>query len=129
MNLYAYVGNSPVSYVDPSGLGRLPADPSGLGPQWVNDPTHLDPNGSRWRNPEGDYLDFHKGRPGLPGEKGKDHWHDNGCKDHLHPGDEVAEEIGEEAAEALEMTAILLFAELLIVEMEALSLFLVFAFI
>jgi RHS repeat-associated protein len=88
-NLYRYVGNSPVTYIDPDGLGILPSDLSGLGPQWTHDPTHQDPNGDRYRNPDGDYLDFSKGRPGLPGWRGKDHWHHNGCKDHLEPGDEV----------------------------------------
>ena len=92
VNLYAYVGNSPVSYIDPSGLGRLPANPTGLGPQWTLDPSHQAPNGSRWRNPNGDYLDFHQGQPGKPGWRGRDHWHDNGCPKHLAPGDEVPED-------------------------------------
>lgn len=81
-----------MSYIDPSGLGRLPTNPSGLGPQWTKDPTHLDPNGTRWVDPDGDYLDFHPGRPGKPGWGGRDHWHNNGCKKHLAPGDEVPEE-------------------------------------
>ena len=51
--------------------------------------TQLDPNGERWRNPDGDYLDFHRGRRGKPGWRGRDHWHHNGCPDHLAPGDEV----------------------------------------
>jgi hypothetical protein len=91
-NLYAYVGNSPINFIDPFGLGILPTNPSGLGPQWQPDPSHLDPNGSRWVNPDGDYLDFHPGRPGMPGWRGKDHWHNNGCKKHLAPGDELPEE-------------------------------------
>jgi RHS repeat-associated protein len=89
VDLYRYVGNGPVRYIDPDGLGKLPADPSGLGPQWTRDPTHRDPNGERWRNPDGDYLDFHRGRPGKPGWRGRDHWHHNGCPEHLEPGDEV----------------------------------------
>jgi RHS repeat-associated protein len=89
VDLYRYVDNSPVRYIDPDGLGKLPADPSGLGPQWTRDPTHRDPNGERWRNPDGDYLDFHRGRPGKPGWRGRDHWHHNGCPEHLEPGDEV----------------------------------------
>lgn len=28
----------------------------------------------------------------MPGWRGKDHWHDNGCKKHLAPGDTVPEE-------------------------------------
>lgn len=34
----------------------LPANPSGLGSGWVQDPTHKDPNGSLWRHPSGDTL-------------------------------------------------------------------------
>jgi hypothetical protein len=71
---------------------RLPLDPSGLPPDWTHDPSHRDPNGSRWRHPSGDYLDFHKGRPGKPGWRGKDHWHHNGDDEHLEPGvDEIPE--------------------------------------
>jgi hypothetical protein len=69
----------------------LPSDPTQLPPEWVRDPTHLDPNGSRWRHPSGEYLDFHNGRPGAPGWRGKDHWHHNGEDEHLKPGDEIRE--------------------------------------
>jgi hypothetical protein len=63
-----------------------------LGPEWTRDPSHRDPNGSRWRHPNGDYLDFHQGRPGKPGWRGKDHWHHNGGDEHLVPGeDEIPE--------------------------------------
>jgi hypothetical protein len=92
INLYAYVENSPVSYIDPMGLGKLPANPSGLGPQWVQDFSHQDPNGSKWVDPNGNTLEFAKGRPGFPKWRGKDHWHVNGdhSKDgHRNPGDEV----------------------------------------
>jgi RHS repeat-associated protein len=89
VDLYRYVSNGPVRYIDPDGLGQLPANPSGLGPQWTRDPTHRDPNGERWRNPDGDYLDFHRGRPGKPKWGGRDHWHFDGCPDHLAPGDAV----------------------------------------
>jgi len=91
-DLYTYVSNDPVSWVDPLGLQkqlRLPRNPSGLGPEWQRDPTHRNPNGSRWKGPDGDYLDFHKGRPGVPGWRGRDHWHHNGGKEHYTPGDEV----------------------------------------
>lgn len=70
---------------------RLPSDPTGLPPEWTIDPTHRDPNGSRWRHPDGEYLDFHKGRPGKPGWRGKDHWHHNGEDEHREPGDEIPE--------------------------------------
>ncbi len=89
LNFYAYVGNDPVDFIDPAGLGKLPANPSGLGPQWTRDPSHLHPNGERWKNPNGDTLDFHKGQPGKPGWRSRDHWHWKGGKDHLKPGDEV----------------------------------------
>jgi hypothetical protein len=68
---------------------ELPKDPSGLDSDWAPDPTHRDPNGERWRHPDGDYLDFHRGREGAPGWRGEDHWHWNGEKPHLEPGDEV----------------------------------------
>jgi RHS repeat-associated protein len=53
----------------------LPQNPSGLGPEWVNDTRHRAPNGSRWVRGDGEQLDFDKGQPGKTGWKGKDHWH------------------------------------------------------
>jgi len=76
-NFFVYVSNAPVRWVDPWGLMELPSTPGGLPPEWRADPTHLDPNGERFRHPGGDVLDFHKGRPGQEGNKGKDHWHHN----------------------------------------------------
>lgn len=99
-SLYGYVGNDPVNNNDPIGLGPdkliLPPDPSQLPPEWQIDPSHTDPNGTRMRNPNGDYLDFHKGRPGEPGWRGKDHYHPNGDEEHLEPGDECPIPNGEE---------------------------------
>jgi len=89
INPFVYVENNPIRWIDPLGLMRLPGDPSGLPPEWTPDPSHKDPNGERWRHPDGDYLDYHKGRPGEPGWKGKDHWHHNGKKKHLPPGEEI----------------------------------------
>lgn len=87
---YSYDANgNPLSYTDPLGLLKLPNDPSGLPPGWTPDPSHRDPNGERYRDPNGDMLDWHKGRPGLPGWRGKDHWHHNGGDEHLPPGTEV----------------------------------------
>jgi len=68
---------------------QLPNDPSGLPSDWQRDPSHRDPNGERYRHPSGDSVDFHRGRPGAPGWRGKDHWHHNGGEEHLKPGDEV----------------------------------------
>jgi RHS repeat-associated protein len=86
-SVYGYALQSPMMNVDPRGEDTLPPDPSGLGPDWTPDPSHLDPHGERFRNPAGDFLDFHRGRPGFPGWRGKDHWHHNGEEEHLVPGD------------------------------------------
>jgi RHS repeat-associated protein len=89
-NLYGYVINDPINYVDPTGLMKLPETPAGLPEGWERDYSHKDPNGERWRYKDTDrYMDFHKGRPGADGWKGKDHWHDSGSKEHKKPGDEV----------------------------------------
>jgi RHS repeat-associated protein len=88
-NLYAYVGSDPVNWIDPSGDFKLPPDPSGLDPDWTIDPSHRDPNGIRFRHPSGDVLDWHPGRQGQPGWRGKDHWHHNGSDRHYSPGEDV----------------------------------------
>ena len=93
INLYAYVVNDPVNWVDPWGLMKLPSDPSGLPPGWTPDPAHKDPNGQRFRDPSGRPLDWHPGQPGADPKtwKGRDHWHDpeNFGKKHLPPGTEI----------------------------------------
>ncbi|AXM11248.1 hypothetical protein BRM22_14985 [Xanthomonas oryzae pv. oryzae] len=33
-------------------------------------------------------LDFHRGRPGLPGWRGKNHWHHDEGDKHYSPGEE-----------------------------------------
>src|SRR5690606_8508103 len=100
-NLYRYVFNRTLGLTDPTGLATvtdgswssgglvLPDDPSGLPDEWVPDPSHRYPNGQRFRHPNGDYLDWHPGRPGKPGWGGRDHWHHNGGKPHLKPGEVV----------------------------------------
>ena len=72
----------------------FPADPSGLGSDWVRDTKHKAPNDERWVNPEtGDKVDWHPAMPGQPGEKGKDHWHwvPGGKKEDTHydPGEQI----------------------------------------
>lgn len=93
INLTTYVANDPLVWADPLGLMRLPADPSGLGPEWTPDPSHKDPNGQRFRGPDDEVLDFHKGREGERGWKGKDHWHHNEGEEHLKPGDEIPDPV------------------------------------
>jgi RHS repeat-associated protein len=92
-NLYDYVGNDPVNFIDPWGLMKLPADPSQLGPDWVRDFSHKHPGGQRWRHPSGDVLDWHDANPDKKTGKrnphgSKDHWHLNGGR-YLLPGDEI----------------------------------------
>jgi RHS repeat-associated protein len=96
LNVYRYVGNNVSNWIDPLGLFGLPDDPSGLPPGWTPDPSHRDPNGQRFRDGKGNKLDFHKGRKGATGWKGKNHWHYNDCPDHLGEGEEVPDAQPEE---------------------------------
>jgi RHS repeat-associated protein len=104
LNLYAYVGNSPLSLRDADGhcmanadnstcLGSetflkeeatprvlseqitLPKDPSGLGKEWVRDLNHKAPNGEIWVRDDGTKLGFDRGQAGEPKWGGRDHWH------------------------------------------------------
>lgn len=94
--MFSYVVGNPIAFIDPAGTITLPNDPSGLPPDWTQDPTHQDPTGSRWRNPQGGCLDFNPGRPGAGGNQEGNHWHDctGGRKDrkrhdrHWKPGEE-----------------------------------------
>jgi RHS repeat-associated protein len=91
VNLYAHVAGDPIDFYDDLGEMKLPADPSGLGPDWQLDPTHTAPNRQRYRHPSGDILEFDKAQPGEPPNRwsGRDHWHHNGEKKHRRPGTEV----------------------------------------
>jgi hypothetical protein len=51
----------------------------------------VESNGTRYRHPGGDILDWSPGQPGKAGWRGKPHWHHNGGKDHLPPGSEIPE--------------------------------------
>jgi RHS repeat-associated protein len=93
-NNYAYVGGDPISYSDPFGLMKAPCSPSGLPPEWTRDPSRKDPNGERYRHPSGDFVDWSPGRPGMPGWRGKDHWHHNNGDDHIPPGGEIPDPPG-----------------------------------
>lgn len=76
--------------MDSTGLAKLPDGPPGLGKGWVPDPTHKNPNGEKWRNPDsGKSIEWHPGQPGKPGWRGKNHWHWDGGEDHLPPGTDV----------------------------------------
>ncbi|MDP9120205.1 MAG: hypothetical protein M3O15_02370 [Acidobacteriota bacterium] len=103
-NPYSYVDDDPVNFLDPAGLIKLPPDPSSLPSDWLLDPSHMPKNGERYRNPKGDLLDFDRAQPGMPGWRGRDHWHyypggmDNFNdpdgrygKTHLPPGTDVPE--------------------------------------
>ncbi|MCB0369917.1 MAG: RHS repeat-associated core domain-containing protein, partial [Bdellovibrionales bacterium] len=69
-NLFGYVQNDPVNWIDPMGLFKLPKDPSGLGPGWKQDPNHTPGNGGgRWHYKGGKrFLEFHPGKPGAGGK-------------------------------------------------------------
>ncbi|HJQ40382.1 MAG TPA: RHS repeat-associated core domain-containing protein [Thermoanaerobaculia bacterium] len=120
-NRYAYVSNNPTSRIDADGrfaqhlrsktydrstnrfkeaidarpciAEKLPTDPGGLPDRWTRDPSHTNPHGDLFRDPEGNVLEWHKGRPGEKGWKKRDHWHyrpgGKGGDDHLRPGTEI----------------------------------------
>jgi hypothetical protein len=122
LNLYGFVGGNPASKAAPDGHAdprditipkmpelppndknrlprcfceKFPNDPSGLGPHWKPDATHKNPNGQRFRRPDGWGVDFDKAQKGKPGFRGEDHWHvvppgeTKADKDHHLPGDEM----------------------------------------
>ena len=79
-SVYGYVKGNPGNFVDFFGLVTLviPGDPSGLGLQWMPDPSHGDPTGLVYKNRcSEERLTFHFGTPGTRGHGGKNHWHLN----------------------------------------------------
>ena len=90
-DLYGYCGGDPVNFVDADGLAPLilPVNPSGLPSCWKRDLSHKNPYGSMWHNHVGETLEFHEGRGGVPGNRSIDHWHYNGGKGHLRPGEVI----------------------------------------
>lgn len=94
-NRFVWADGDPVNWLDVNARMKLPADPSQLPPDWTVDTSHMPENGTRYRHPSGDTLDFDKGRPGEPGSQGEDHWHHNKHrktkegKRHLPPGTEI----------------------------------------
>lgn len=71
INIYGYVNNNPVQWIDPSGLqGNIP-DPNNPPSDW----NPLGPN--TWRDPNGDTWHWH---PDPTGAHGGDHWDIGGPK-------------------------------------------------
>ncbi len=91
INTYGYVGGNPVNFIDPFGLAKLPNDPSELGDGWSRDHGHRHPHGEKWDHESGTSVEWHPAQEGKPGWRGKNHWHVNGGKKHLPPGEEVPE--------------------------------------
>jgi RHS repeat-associated protein len=71
INLYSYVTNNPLSYVDPLGEQDQIPDPANPPPDW----TKLGPD--VWRDPAGDTWRWH---PDPTGSHGGDHWDIGGPK-------------------------------------------------
>lgn len=90
---YSYAAARPFLWIDPNGEMILPADPSGLGSDWVIDSTHLYKGGTRYVHQSGWTLDYHpkgKGKPGGRNSIGtKPHWHLNGGEFKYAPGTEI----------------------------------------
>jgi hypothetical protein len=85
----------------------LPLDPSGLPDDWVIDPSHRHPYGTRLRHPSGDWLDYHEPNPNNPRGRWQriPHWHLNDG-DHLAPGTEVPDPVFPIEPEVIETTAV-----------------------
>lgn len=92
INLYGYVLQDPVNYIDQSGYDfRLPEDPSGLGPDWQKDKNFKHPHGEQYTDSSGRKLRYDRGQAGAKGWRGKNHWHDpqNFGRRHLPPGTSI----------------------------------------
>lgn len=130
-NIRRYVKNGVIGRRDPDGLQEqdppnvtpirpvrctgewpndamiLPLDPSGLPDDWVIDPSHRHPYGTRLRHPSGDWLDYHEPNPNNPRGRWQriPHWHLNDG-DHLAPGTEVPDPVFPIEPEVIETTAV-----------------------
>jgi RHS repeat-associated protein len=89
VNFYAYVGDDPVNFIDPSGRWEFPAGPWDLPPGWVEAPVQWAPNSIKFLHPSGEWVRFDQGNGGN-GLAGPDHWHWSGNpKWHYYPGDRI----------------------------------------
>jgi RHS repeat-associated protein len=94
-NLYGWCDADPLNWFDPTGEMKLPADPSGLPPEWALDAGHRPPNGgTKYRHPSGATLNWDPAH-GPSGPGSRPHWHYSNDgrkrpgKHHWAPGDEV----------------------------------------
>ncbi|GAK54248.1 YD repeat protein [Candidatus Moduliflexus flocculans] len=101
LNLYAFVGNNPVNWVDPWGLMELPVNPNDVNPNdWFLDKRHYNPNNPnelKFLDVDGRKLEWHPGRPNDPSPHQQvDHWHDrqNFGNKHLKPGETIPDPSG-----------------------------------
>ena len=101
LNLYAYVGNNPVNWVDPWGEMELPVNPNDVNPNdWFLDKRHYNPNNPnelKYIDVDGRKLEWHPGRPSDPSPNQQvDHWHDrqNFGNKHLKPGTKIPDPSG-----------------------------------